>query len=150
MAGVFCKLSRLLRHHQVRYILVAGCTSLGYLGLMMLGNKVLHWHYMVAILVAQVITISTAFWFYRGFVFRSRGPVLNDFVRFLSVWTTGAIAGIVGTPFLVEILGMDPVVAQVLAIIIVAVGSYLGHAFFSFRDQSADRTSPESRLEDPS
>lgn len=150
MTSVLHKLWGLLRHHQVRYILVAGCTSLGYLGLMTLGNKVLHWHYMVAILVAQAFTICTAFWFYRGFVFRSRGPVVHDFLRFLSVWTTGAIAGIIGTPFLVEIFGIDPVVAQILAIIIVAVGSYLGHTFFSFRDQTPDGISSESHLEDAS
>lgn len=135
MATLFSKIMGLFRHYQVRYLLVAGSTSLGYILLMALGNKVLHWHYMVAILVAQVITICTAFWFYRGFVFRSKGTVWGDFLRFLSIWMTGAIAGIIGTPLLVEFLHIDPVIAQILAIIIVAVFSFLGHTFFSFRDR---------------
>lgn len=122
-------------HHQIRYLVVAGTTSLGYVGLVALGLKVFGWHYMVAILVAQVITIACAFPAYRTLVFESRGSVWGDFVRFLSVWASGAVAGVVATPFLVEVFGMDPLVAQVLAIIVVAVASYLGHRFFSFRNQ---------------
>lgn len=118
--------------HEIRYLVVAGCTSLGYLALVTVGLA-LGWFYMVAILVAQVITIACAFPAYRSLVFESRGPIWGDFVRFLSVWSTGAIAGIVATPFLVEVFGMHPLVAQVLAIIVIAVASYLGHRFFSFR-----------------
>lgn len=119
--------------HQIRYLVVAGFTSLGYIGLVALGLRVMGWHYMLAILAAQVVTIGCAFPAYRSLVFESRGRVWTDFVRFLSVWASGAIAGIVGTPFLVEVFGMDPLVAQVLAIVVIAVASYLGHRFFSFR-----------------
>lgn len=125
-------LSRLLDLHQVRYLVVAGSVALGYLGLVAAG-LLLGWHYLVAILAAQVVTIACAFPLYRTFVFRSRGSWGGDFVRFLSVWSTGAIAGVVATPFLVEVFGMHPMVAQVLAIVVVAVGSYLGHRWFSFR-----------------
>lgn len=125
--------------HEIRYLVVAGCTSLGYLALVTLGLA-MGWYYMVAILVAQVITIAAAFPAYRGLVFESRGPVWGDFVRFLSVWSSGAIAGVVATPFLVEVFGMHPLVAQVIAIVVIAVASYLGHRFFSFRErhQSSD------------
>lgn len=146
MVTLIGKLTGLLRHHQVRYLLVAGCTSLGYLGLMSLGYAVFGWHYMVAILVAQVVTICTAFWFYRGFVFQSKGRIWVDFMRFLGVWSTGAIAGVIGTPFLVEVFGMHPIVAQVLAIIIVAVGSYLGHTLFSFRDREPSRPTTDEAI----
>lgn len=111
---------------------MAGTTALGYLALVA-GGLALGWHYMVAILVAQAITISLAFPAYRTFVFESQGSLGGDFARFLSVWSTGAIAGIVATPALVELLGWHPFVSQVLAILVVAVGSYLGHRFFSFR-----------------
>lgn len=124
-------------HHQIRYLIVAGTTSLWYVGLVALGLKAFGWHYMAAIAVAQVVTISCAFPAYRTLVFRSRGSVTGDFVRFLSVWASGAIAGVVGTPFLVEVFRMDPLIAQVLAIVIVAVASYLGHRFFSFRNKGS-------------
>ncbi|EWT00465.1 hypothetical protein N865_15575 [Intrasporangium oryzae NRRL B-24470] len=129
--------------HEIRYLVVAGCTSLGYLGLVTLGLA-LGWYYMVAILVAQAITIAAAFPAYRVLVFESRGRVWGDFVRFLSVWSSGAIAGLVATPFLVEVFGMHPLVAQVIAIVVIAVASYLGHRFFSFRERhpSADADQP--------
>lgn len=131
----------LWRRHEVRYLVVAGTTSLGYLGLVAAGLAV-GWHYMVAILVAQVVTIACAFPAYRTLVFQSRGSVGADFARFLSVWSTGAVAGVVATPLLVEVLGMQPLVAQVLAMVVVAVGSYLGHRFFSFRHQGPDPAGP--------
>lgn len=129
--------TNLWSHHQIRYLIVAGTTSLAYIGLVAAGLT-LHLHYMVAILIAQAITIACAFPAYRTLVFESRGRVWADFVRFLSVWASGAIAGVVGTPFLVEVFGMAPLIAQVLAIIVVAVASYLGHRFFSFRTRKPD------------
>lgn len=133
--------------HEIRYLVVAGCTSVGYLVLVTLGLAV-GWHYMVAILVAQVITIAAAFPAYRGLVFESRGAVWGDFVRFLSVWSSGAIAGVVATPFLVEVFGMHPLVAQVLAIVVIAVASYLGHRYFSFRERQerADLEQPKGAV----
>lgn len=125
-------LDRLVGLQQVRYLLVAGTTSLGYLGLVAAGLA-LGWHYMIAIAVAQAITIACAFPAYRTLVFASRGPWRTDFARFLSVWSSGMVAGFVATPLLVEVLGMPPLLAQVVAIVVVAVGSYLGHRYFSFR-----------------
>lgn len=119
-------------YHQLRYLIVAGCTSVGYVALVAVGLKI-GWHYMVAILVAQAITIACAFPAYRSLVFQSHGSLWSDFLRFLSVWASGAVAGIVATPFLVEVFGMHPLVAQVLAIVVIAIASYLGHRFFSFR-----------------
>lgn len=126
------KLRQIWTNHQVRYLVVAGCTTLGYIALVWLGLQ-LHLHYMIAILAAQVVTISAAFPLYRSLVFQSTGKVAVDFVRFLSVWASGAIAGVVATPFLVEVFSWDPLVAQIISIVVIAVSSYLGHRFFSFR-----------------
>lgn len=121
--------------HQIRYLIVAGCVAVGYLTLLA-GGLAVGWHYMIAISVAQVITIACAFPAYRNFVFESQQSVRLDFVRFLSVWSTGAIAGFLATPLLVEAVGLHPLTAQVIAIVVVAVGSYLGHRFVSFRPRS--------------
>lgn len=126
------RIQELWSHHQVRYLVVAGTTSLSYVGLVALGLG-LGAHYMVAILVAQAITIACAFPAYRSLVFQSKGAVGSDFLRFLSVWASGAVAGVVATPFLVEVFGWDPLIAQVFSIVVIAVGSYLGHRFFTFR-----------------
>ncbi|MGP7960245.1 GtrA family protein [Sanguibacter sp. A247] len=119
----------------MRYLLVAGTTSLVYIGVLAL-LLTTRLHYFVAILTAQVIIVSIAFPAYRTLIFRSEGPWFPDFIRFLGVWSSGAVAGIVATPALVEIVGWHPLVAQVVAIVVVAVLSYLGHRFVSFRHRS--------------
>ncbi len=122
-----------------RYLLVAGCTALFYLGLVALGLAI-GLHYFIAILIAQAITIVLAFPFYRRFVFESTSGLWGDFARFLVVWSTGAVSGLVITPLLVELLGWDPFVAQVFAIAVVSVGSFLAHRLFTFSraEKSAD------------
>ncbi len=121
---------------QVRYLLVAGTTSLVYLAVLA-ALLAIGLHYFLAILLAQVVIISCAFPAYRTLIFRSTGPWRRDLVRFLGVWSSGALAGIVATPALVELLDWHPLVAQVIAIVVVAVLSYLGHRFISFRSRTA-------------
>jgi putative flippase GtrA len=94
-------------------------------------------HYFIAILSAQVVTIAGAFPVYRRLVFRSTGGVWADFMRFLLVWSSGAISGIVLTPLLVEVLRWHPLVAQVVAIAVIAAGSFLAHRFFTFARSDA-------------
>lgn len=129
-------------HQPARYLVVAGMTSLTYLGLVGGGLR-LGLHYIVAILVAQVLTISFAFPAYRHWVFAPGARWTTDFARFLSVWSTGAVAGLIMTPLLVELAGWQPMWAQVFALVVVSVGSYLSHRFFTFRP-SSPRESPES------
>ncbi len=115
-----------------RYLLVAGTTALIYLGLVAAGLA-LDIQYFLAIVFAQLITIVGAFPFYRRFIFESTSPVMLDFVRFITVWSSGMIAGLIVTPILVETLSWDPLFAQVVAIAVVSVLSFLGHRYFSFR-----------------
>lgn len=118
-------------NEQIRYLAVAGTTTLAYLGLLAVLLTVLP--YMAAILVAQAAIISIAFPTYRRLIFRSRQPWRRDLPRFVSVWGGGFVAGLVATPLLVELAGMPPLPAQVLAVVVVAVLSYLGHRYISFR-----------------
>jgi putative flippase GtrA len=119
------------QNEQIRYLAVAGSTTLVYLGLLAALLTVLP--YMLAILVAQAVIISVAFPTYRRLIFRSTRPWRQDLPRFVGVWGGGFLAGVVATPLLVELVGMPPLPAQVLAVVVVAVLSYLGHRFISFR-----------------
>lgn len=115
-----------------RYLLVAGLAALGYLALLALGLFV-GLHYFVAILLAQAVTIVSAFPLYRRFVFGAGAGLWSDFARFLVVWTGGAVSGIVVTPLLVELVNWHPLVAQIVAIGVVSIASFLAHRFFTFR-----------------
>ena len=125
---------RALEREEVRYLAVAGSTSLLYLCLVA-ALLATHLQYMIAILIAQAVIISLAFPTYRRLIFRSTGPWRRDLPRFVGVWAGGFLAGVVATPALVELVGLDPLLAQVIAVGAVAVLSYLGHRFVSFRDR---------------
>jgi len=123
---------RAFRREEVRYLFVAGTTALCYLGLLaaLLATGL---QYMIAILIAQVFVFSLAFPVYRAVIFRSTGPWRLDLVRFGGVWSGGFVAGVIATPALVELAGLPPLLAQVIAVVVVAVLSFLGHKFVSFR-----------------
>lgn len=131
-------LAGLLSTSQGRYLVVAGSVQLGYLVLLAALLSTGIW-YMAAIAMAQVVAISVAFPTYRRLVYRSTGPWRSEIGRFVSVWAGGATAGFVVTPLLVELTPIPPLAAQVIAVVVVACGSYLGHHYVSFRHHHADR-----------
>lgn len=134
-AGFRDLIGTLWARHEIRYLVVAGATSVFSWSCIGLG-LVLGWHYMVATVFGQIAPIPFAFPSYRSWVFDSRGRMWPDFYRFLSVWAGGAIIGVAAAPFLVEGLHFNPVVAQIFTTAVVAVGSYLSHRFFTFRTRA--------------
>lgn len=132
MQGLRTLVTTVWARHEVRYLVVAGCVSVLSWFSVWAGLR-LGWNYMVATVFGQIAPIPVAFPAYRYIVFASRGRLGPDFARFISVWASGMVAPIVGTPLLVEGIHMDPVVAQVVITGVVAITSYLGHRFFSFR-----------------
>lgn len=131
----------------IKYFCAAGGVMVFYLTLYSVGVLV-GVHYFVSILFAQVAAISIAFPLYRNVVFASKGKVLADFAKFLSVWATGALAGLLATPLLVEVWGVEPITAQVVSVVVVGVGSFLAHKFFSFRNgASANRDRAQDKDE---
>jgi putative flippase GtrA len=121
-----------LKREEIRYLLVGGSTAICYLGILaaLLATSL---PYMIAILIDQAIVFSVAFPVYRRVIFRSHRRWQSDLLRFASVWSGGFIAGIVATPVLVELAGQPPLRAQVIGVAVVAVLTYLGHKFVSFR-----------------
>jgi putative flippase GtrA len=130
-------IGHLLNTEHGRYLAIGGTMAAGYLLLVGVGLRT-GLPYMAVITAAQIVLIACAFPAYRRLVFHSHGHVVGDFGRFLSVWSGGLIASFVGTPLLVEAFDMPPLAAQIVAVVVVAVGSYLGHKFFSFRHRGAE------------
>ena len=121
-----------LQREEIRCLLVGGTTGVCYLGILaaLLATSL---PYMIAILIDQAIVFSVAFPVYRRVIFHSHRRWQSDLLRFAAVWSGGFIAGIVATPALVELAGQPPLRAQVIAVAVVAVLTYLGHKFVSFR-----------------
>jgi GtrA-like protein len=128
-------LASVLRRTEVRYLVVAGSVSVLSWAMVAFG-LFLGWHYMIATVFSQLAPIPVAFPAYRRFVFESQGRLRGDLFRFMIVWGTGMIAPIAAAPLFVEGLRMHPVVAQIVITVVVAISSFLGHRFFSFRRAS--------------
>lgn len=90
-------------------------------------------HYMVVLALTYVLSISSAFYLQRRFVFKVRHQWITDFVRFCLVQSVGAGLNAVLLPLLVEVAHVPVLPAQVVALGLVALYSYFGHLFFSFR-----------------
>ena len=89
--------------------------------------------YMIALVAAQIVSVLCAFVLYRRFVFRVRGHVWRDLIRFSSVYAVSFGINLVALPILVEVVGMNPLVSQVVIVVITTIVSYVGHNYFSFR-----------------
>jgi putative flippase GtrA len=89
--------------------------------------------YMVSLLLAHVAAVLCAFVLYRWLVFRVRGHVLRDLLRFELVYLSALAVNAVMLPLLVELGGLEPIPAQLLVVFVTAVMSYVGHKHFSFR-----------------
>ncbi|MEI8079973.1 MAG: GtrA family protein, partial [bacterium] len=67
------------------------------------------------------------------FVFRTKGNVLREYVRFYGVYGVTAVLGLAALPFCVELLGLSPYLAPLLIMGVTVAVSYLGHQHFSFK-----------------
>ncbi|WP_327147425.1 GtrA family protein [Nocardia sp. NBC_01329] len=87
----------------------------------------------VAVAAAYTTGVGIAFVLHRRLVFRVRGRVLRDFVGFLAVNSGGLVANALLLELAVTVLGFPRAPAAVVVMGAVAVGSYFGHRYISFR-----------------
>lgn len=77
--------------------------------------------------------IGIAFFLHRHLVFRVRGRVFRDFAGFAAVNCGGLLANALLLELAVTVLGFPRAPAAVVIMGAVAVGSYFGHRYVSFR-----------------
>jgi len=128
----------------IRYLVVGGLnTAFGY-GSFAVLNYLLTGHipypYMVANVLANVVSITFAFVGYKYFVFKTKGNVLREYLRTYVVYGTSMLVGLALLPMLVFALGpvvhpasLVPYVAQAICTVLVVFVSFFGHKKFSFR-----------------
>jgi len=129
--------SSLLADERVRFVIIGGFnTVFGYVLFAILqltvGDVI---GYLGSLYGSYVVAVVVAFFLHRGFTFRVRGTgnVFIDLLRFASVYVVSLVVNTIALPILVEIVGLDPLVAQALTVFVTTMISYFGHKFFSFR-----------------
>ena len=92
-----------------------------------------HTHYLIALGVAQAISLCFAFATYKIGVFRTRGNVAREFGTFSSFYLFNYAANWAALPLLVELGGIPPILAQLGFTAVLIVGSWFWHSRVTFR-----------------
>lgn len=102
--------------------------------------------YRVAAAISAAAALVMSFCLNRWWSFRVPGSAsLSELVRYASVFLTATAAGIVLLSILVDIAGVPAVLAQALAIAIVAPASYLMQRTFVFKPAGPSALRPDPR-----
>lgn len=121
-------------NERVRFLVVGAYNTLfGYAAFAVLYTW-LHetMHYLAIAVIGQVIAVINAFFAHRILVFRARGNLLADFVRF-NITTLGSTAiGLAGLAVLVDLGGVHPLLAQGIVLAVTVVITYVAHKLYTF------------------
>ncbi|MFV1919363.1 GtrA family protein [Sphingomonas sp. MJ1 (PH-R8)] len=90
-------------------------------------------HYLVALGIAQAVSLCFAFTTYKLGVFRTRGNILREFATFASFYLFNYAANWVALPLLVELAQVPPVIAQLGFTVALIAGSWFWHSRVTFR-----------------
>lgn len=93
----------------------------------------LHNHYMVALGMAQAISLIFAFGTYKLTVFRTRANILREFATFASFHLANYAINWLVLPLLVEAGHIPPAIGQTGFALLVMVASYFWHSKVTFR-----------------
>ncbi|MCV7408081.1 polysaccharide biosynthesis protein GtrA [Mycobacterium florentinum] len=149
-------LIRLVRDQRVAFVLVGGINTVVGFGIFIACSETVG-HLvdvrfgkvagsLVTLGISHVLSVLFAFVMHRRFVFRVRGHVLRDLVRFWSVYLTALGINVIALPVLVE-LGLNRIPAQAIILASTTLLSYFGHRYFSFRRTGGDTDSADARDE---
>jgi putative flippase GtrA len=128
-------LLRLIRRQEIAFAAVGAANTLLGMVLTVMWLKVLPggWPPAVAVALAYAISIVFAFFAHRTLVFRVRGHLIADFLRFVAVNSGGLILNMAGVQVAVGVFDLPETPATVVVMGAVAVLSFFGHRHISFR-----------------
>jgi putative flippase GtrA len=96
-------------------------------------------HYLIALGIAQAVSLCFAFTTYKLGVFRTRGNIAREFGAFASFYLVNYVANWITLPILVEIGGVPPVTAQLGFALVIIVTSWFWHSRVTFRTAERPR-----------
>lgn len=120
---------------KVAYLLVGGWNTLfGYgsfaLLYMFFSGRL---HPVVILTISYVLSITNAFIGYKMFVFRTKGNILLEYLRFYVVYGVSFAINLILLPVFMNLILLDAYASQALIMILTVIGSYIFHKRFTFR-----------------
>lgn len=132
------KIARIFNNVQLlRYLIIGGYnTVFGYLSFVLIiiicGDFL---HYTVVTILNHFIALTNSFVTQRYFVFRSRNCWKKDFIRFQFAYLGLLPVGLMLLWFFHELIGLEILVAQAVALIFMVFASFLANRYFTFRQR---------------
>ena len=129
----------------VRYLAVGACNTIFGYGCFamftLLLTPLLSYGYVLASLLANLVSITFAFFGYKWFVFRTKGNYLKEWIRCVGVYASSMILSAAALPFIVGIIRHQtsrdrsaPYIAGAIALGFSVLFSFFGHRHISFAD----------------
>lgn len=137
-AGRLQDVIQLARLHEtkLRFVLAGGLNTLFGLATF----PILMWvfssraiHYLIILTIAQALSIGFAFLTNKFLVFRTRGNLAPEFLKFCTFHLGYFLANLAVLPLLVEVFAIPPIWAQFLFAGCVIVTSYFWHSRITFQ-----------------
>ena len=138
-------LLRLVRRQELAFAVVGGFNTVFGMALTVLWMSILgpDTQPTVAVVLAYAIGLTVAFVLHRTLVFRVRGHVVRDFLRFCAVNSGGLLLNVALVELAVTVLGFPARPAAVVVMGLVAVASFFGHRYISFHRPAPDGSRPD-------
>jgi putative flippase GtrA len=101
--------------------------------------------YMVAAVLANIVSVSESFLAYKLLVFRTKGQWLSEYVKCWAVYGGVAIVNLAGLPFCVEFVRclspegwkhIAPYAGGLVMTCLTVAASFIGHKKITFKEQS--------------
>ena len=122
-------------HDQLRFLIVGGVNTLfglfifPFLYLTLSQYRV---HYQIILVLSWIIATTFSFSTNRMLVFRGRGRIFHEYIKFISFHFFSLILNIMIFAIFVDYLALDPVVVQIIFVLVMAFGSYFWYKIIAF------------------
>jgi putative flippase GtrA len=135
--SVLDRASGLVAGHEekLRFLVVGGWNTVFSYGMLWVLDALLHarLHYTLILTINWVIGVTHNLFTFKLFVFRTRGNWLTEYLRSYVVYAGTFVLNLAIVAVIMELWRPRLVIAQLPAIAVVTIISYVGHKYFTYK-----------------
>ena len=126
------KIKTLFEYQIIRFLFVGGLnTIVGYGTYALLVYLKINIY--VAMTISTIIGVFHSYLWNRFFTFKSKEKALSEIIKFISVYITSYLLGMLVLFITDKIFHINPYIAGLINLVITTLISWFGHKYFSFR-----------------
>lgn len=125
------------RHERkVRFLIVGGINTLVGLSIYPILYTLLKpigFSYVEVLFLAQAICITFAFFNYKYFVYKTKGGIKKEYIKFFMFYGLYFVLNLFFLPLMVEVIHINPIISQTFFSLAVTATSYFWHTLITFK-----------------